>query len=118
MHIWDALKLGKECGLKTVIEALYNVQLHSSSLFTYEQIDRELEQLWHEWMTIARNSDFTRSSRITKVMKWMDRDRMCYRDELGGFHMGGIGTNPKGYNCGECSNLSCFGCPSVNKEKE
>ena len=118
MHIFEALELGKECGLTRVREAIENVILHSPSLFTYEKVKPEVEQMLHEWETVKRNSDFTQKAYITKVMNWMNRDNMCYCDELGGLHMNGEGTNPRGVHCGECSNLSCVGCSSACKAKE
>lgn len=37
-------------------------------------------------------------------------DEGFYTDEVGGTHDCGIGTNPKGRWCGECSSSSCNGC--------
>ena len=33
-----------------------------------------------------------------------------YIDEAGGVHDSGVGWNPNGDNCGECSNISCKIC--------
>ena len=35
-----------------------------------------------------------------------------FKDELGGVHDEGLGWNPNGVFCGECSNMTCNGCPS------
>lgn len=37
-------------------------------------------------------------------------------DEVGGFHGEGVGYNPNGIFCGECSRLSCKSC--VNKDSK
>jgi hypothetical protein len=36
-------------------------------------------------------------------------------DDLGGEHDEGLGWNPDGIFCGECSNETCVGCPSSNR---
>lgn len=36
----------------------------------------------------------------------------AYYDELGGFHDSGIGWNPNGNWCGECTVFSCKNCPN------
>ena len=41
-----------------------------------------------------------------------DEDTDCIKDEIGGVHDEGIGWNPNGVWCGECSNITCVGCPS------
>jgi hypothetical protein len=40
-----------------------------------------------------------------------------YKDEIGGVHSEGLGWNPQGVFCGECSNMSCVGCPHENAEE-
>ena len=39
---------------------------------------------------------------------WHNED--CYTDEIGGEHDSGIGWNPHGHWCGECTKASCKGC--------
>lgn len=43
-------------------------------------------------------------------------DKGCL-DEIGGYHEAGCGWQPNGAFCGECSKMSCVGCP-VPKERE
>lgn len=38
-------------------------------------------------------------------------------DEVGGVHEEGLGWNPNGVFCGECSNSTCKGCVNENAEK-
>lgn len=42
-------------------------------------------------------------------------DGMRYVDAIGGVHDSGMGTDPNGIFCGECSNVSCEICPIFNK---
>jgi len=39
-------------------------------------------------------------------------------DEVGGCHGGGIGFNPQGVWCGECTNVTCAGCVNQHVTKE
>lgn len=45
MKLKEACKLAKDCGLSTVGEAISNVTFHATSLFPYDEIDRELDEL-------------------------------------------------------------------------
>lgn len=47
---------------------------------------------------------------------WYDAD--CYTDDVGGEHDSGIGWNPRGHWCGECTIASCRDCPCKNKPAE
>ena len=42
----------------------------------------------------------------------------AYYDDVGGFHDSGMGWNPNGNWCGECSKLTCRECPNVVKNGE
>jgi len=39
-----------------------------------------------------------------------DSGEDCIVDDVGGTHDEGLGWNPQGYYCGECSKRSCAGC--------
>lgn len=48
MKLKEALELADECGLSTVGEAILNVELHAPSLFPYEKMHDELNELCQE----------------------------------------------------------------------
>lgn len=48
MKLREALELADECGLSTVGEAILNVEIHSPTLFPYEKISEELNELCQE----------------------------------------------------------------------
>jgi hypothetical protein len=56
--------------------------------------------------------------KLTKMrIVFIDDEDGSYYDEVGGFHSAGMGWNPHGIWCGECSNDSCENCPCKdNKE--
>lgn len=45
MKILDALLIGEDCGLETVGEAVYNVELRAISIFSYYELEEELREL-------------------------------------------------------------------------
>lgn len=47
MKLYDALNLGKDCGLETVNEAISNVEIHGTSLFLYIEMDKEYHELYN-----------------------------------------------------------------------
>ena len=112
MHLLTALDIGKECVLDTIGEALYNIDLRAGQIFTYNEINEELKQLYSEWNTIKLNSEFTSDSSVIEVMDWMKNTEIAFTDELGGIHDEGVGWNPNGVFCGECGNITCVDCSS------
>ena len=36
------------------------------------------------------------------------------KDKVGGIHEDGVGWNPRGTFCGECSNITCEGCYAID----
>lgn len=51
------------------------------------------------------------------VAKAESTEEDVFIDEVGGCHEGGLGWNPNGVFCGECSNSTCKGCVNENAEK-
>ena len=45
MKIQTAIEIAKDCELETVGEAIYNVKIHAGSLFSYSDIQKEIEEL-------------------------------------------------------------------------
>lgn len=42
----------------------------------------------------------------------------AYYDDIGGFHDAGMGWNPNGNWCGECSKSTCRECPNIKSKEE
>lgn len=57
MKLKEAVKIGKTCGLKTVEECVRNIDLHCTMLFNYDEIDRELEELYNQFEIYKREGD-------------------------------------------------------------
>ena len=41
----------------------------------------------------------------------------AHYDDIGGFHDSGMGWNPNGNWCGECSNSTCRKCPNITSKE-
>lgn len=112
MHLLSVLGIGKDCGLDTVGEAIYNVELHAGQLFAWHSLNEQLRMIYSEWNTVKLNSDFTKDSPIDEVTNWMKNTEISLKDELGGRHEDGLGWNSYGVFCGECPQITCVGCKS------
>ena len=64
MKLKDCLELAIDCGLETVGEALYNVNMHSGSLFIYSEIHNELNELQREFT----QSKFTKETKVSDAL--------------------------------------------------
>ena len=54
MRLNEAIEFGKECGLETVEECMRNVEIHAISLFKYEDINKELNEMHDEWKALLK----------------------------------------------------------------
>lgn len=45
MKLKEACDIADACGLETLGEAVMNIELHSTSLFVYDEIDKEIQEL-------------------------------------------------------------------------
>jgi hypothetical protein len=48
MKLKNCLELGKDCGLSTLAECCDNVVVHSTQLFVYSKLEKELAELYED----------------------------------------------------------------------
>lgn len=48
MKLKAACEIAEACGLETVGEAIRNIEIHAISLFTYDELDKEMNELYDE----------------------------------------------------------------------
>lgn len=48
MKVKEACEIADECGLETIGEAIFNIQLHAISLFSYYELNEELNELYED----------------------------------------------------------------------
>lgn len=49
MNLKTAMIIGRDCGLTTVNEAIFNIVIHAIMIFEYDKIDEELDELYKEF---------------------------------------------------------------------
>ena len=49
MKLKTACEIGIDCGLKTLKEAVFNIDMHAISIFSYDRIAAELNELYKEF---------------------------------------------------------------------
>ncbi|MDU4051162.1 MAG: hypothetical protein E7H33_09620 [Clostridium perfringens] len=57
MKLKRAIKIGKDCGLETIGEAIYNVDLHATNIFDHDKIEEELKELYNDFKNSGLNED-------------------------------------------------------------
>lgn len=53
MKLIDACRIARDCGLNTIGEAVFNIDLHAISIFSYEDITKELNELCQEASSVS-----------------------------------------------------------------
>jgi len=74
MKLKACLEIGNDCGLETVGEALYNIDLHAGNIFDYSTINQELSEMYKEATELFSKTNFTKESLNIKVLEWMDNE--------------------------------------------
>lgn len=65
MKLKSALEIGKECGLTTVSEAIVNINMHAMSMFAYDEMSSEYNELVKDF----RESGFALEDGINDCLK-------------------------------------------------
>lgn len=55
MKIYEAIELANDCGLETLGEAVYNVEIHANQLFSYSDLPKELNELRQQYMWVLNH---------------------------------------------------------------
>ena len=48
MKVKEACEIAEDCGLETIGEAILNIKLHAISLFSYDELNKELDELYED----------------------------------------------------------------------
>lgn len=71
MNIKTCLEIGKDCGLQTVGESVYNIELHAMCIFDYAKITEEIKQLHTERDVLFSKTNFSNDSSTETVLVWV-----------------------------------------------
>ena len=76
MKLKSALEIGQDCGLDTVEEAIFNIQLHAMSIFNYG----EEKQEWNELIQDYKDSGFNKNDKINYCLDIINGEIIrCHR---------------------------------------
>ena len=48
MKVKEACEIAEACGLETIREAILNIEIHAGSLFSYDELNSELSELYED----------------------------------------------------------------------
>lgn len=48
MKVKKACEIAEDCGLETIGEAILNIDIHAISLFSYDELNKELSELYED----------------------------------------------------------------------
>lgn len=48
MKVKEACEIAEDCGLETIHEAIINIQIHADCLFSYDDLKKELIELYED----------------------------------------------------------------------
>jgi len=57
MKLKTAIEIAKDCGLKTVDEAMDNINYHAMNVFAYENITKELKEMYDDFKNSGMSGD-------------------------------------------------------------
>ena len=57
MKLKRAIKIGKDCGLETIGEAICNIELHATNIFDFDKIQEEIKELYNDFKNSGLNED-------------------------------------------------------------
>lgn len=57
MKLKRAIKIGKDCGLETIGEAIYNIELHATNIFDFDKAQEEIKELYNDFRNSGLNED-------------------------------------------------------------
>lgn len=80
MHLLDALKFGKECGMSTVGDVLHFIDSKAPQIFTYNLIGKELFQLKGEWEKLKKATGFHEENSTFRILHWLEREMKIYKN--------------------------------------
>ena len=83
MRLFTCLDLANACGLETVDEAIYNVELHAMSIFVYDKIDEEISEIYQEVQFRKINSEMTINEALN-IINEQDGSDLTFHERLKG----------------------------------
>ena len=74
MKLKKAIRIGRDCGLKSVNECIRNIEIHSLNLFPSQKIDNELSELTLDIEKISKEYEVPEN----EILKWSIKEALMY----------------------------------------
>jgi hypothetical protein len=55
MTLKNACEIAESCGLETIGEAVFNIELHALNVFSYAEMDAEMKELRNEYESFCKD---------------------------------------------------------------
>ncbi len=69
MKLEDALSVGKECGCSTVEQTLFLINHNALSIFNYDEMVEELQEMYDDWKSVKNQYGFTNNTSVEEVIE-------------------------------------------------
>lgn len=83
MRLFTCLDIANTCGLKTVDEAIYNVELYAMSIFVYDKIDEEISEIYQEVQFRKINFEMTINEALN-IINEQEGSNLTFHERLKG----------------------------------
>ena len=83
MRLFTCLDIANDCGLETVDEAIYNVELHAMSIFVYDKIDEEISEIYQEVQFRKINFEMTINEALN-IINEQEGSNLTFHERLKG----------------------------------
>ena len=67
-----ALEIAIECDLNTIAEAIRNIEIHATQIFSYSEMEEKLKQLHYEVSDIVNRTTYTLNDDCSGLLAWID----------------------------------------------
>jgi hypothetical protein len=64
MKLKQAIEFAEACGLETLGESVYNIDLHSTNIFVYDEIGKELTELYTDYKAYCNKYGYDKNTKI------------------------------------------------------
>lgn len=82
MRLFTCLDIANACGLESVGEAIFNIELHAISTFDYNKIKEEISEIYQEVKSRGTNSEMTINEALDIINEQDGSDlKFCKYDE-------------------------------------
>lgn len=76
MKLIKAIETGIDCGLETVGECMFNIELHAGNLFSYSDVEKEIKEMHVEYKGLQSCTKCTRETSSKEAYSLL-KEELC-----------------------------------------